>query len=46
MQLGMNFDAVRSESSIIHVFPFNSEKKRGGVALKLVREPYFSSMQR
>ncbi|KAL7168511.1 hypothetical protein ACSBR2_038863 [Camellia fascicularis] len=35
LNLGMNFDAIRSNSSIIHVFPFNSEKKRGGVALKL-----------
>ncbi|KAK4754923.1 hypothetical protein SAY87_008680 [Trapa incisa] len=35
IKLGMNFDAVRSESSIVHVFPFNSEKKRGGVAVKL-----------
>ncbi|KAK0571958.1 hypothetical protein LWI29_023972 [Acer saccharum] len=35
IQLGMNFEAARSESSIIHVFPFNSEKKRGGVAVKL-----------
>ncbi|XP_059637474.1 calcium-transporting ATPase 10, plasma membrane-type-like [Cornus florida] len=35
VNLGMIFDAVRSESSIVHVFPFNSEKKRGGVALKL-----------
>lgn len=35
-QLGMNFDLVRSNSSIIHAFPFNSEKKRGGVAVKLV----------
>ncbi|KAL2533398.1 Calcium-transporting ATPase 8 [Abeliophyllum distichum] len=34
-QLGMDFDAVRSMSLIIHAFPFNSEKKRGGVALKL-----------
>ncbi|KAH1232142.1 Calcium-transporting ATPase 8, plasma membrane-type [Glycine max] len=25
---------TRSESSIIHVFPFNSEKKRGGVAIQ------------
>ncbi|CAK8564077.1 unnamed protein product [Lathyrus sativus] len=33
-QLGMDFEAARSESSIIHVFPFNSDKKRGGVALK------------
>ncbi|KAG5105581.1 hypothetical protein JHK82_042551 [Glycine max] len=30
IQIGMNFMAARSESSIIHVFPFNSEKKRGG----------------
>ncbi|TXG61108.1 hypothetical protein EZV62_012471 [Acer yangbiense] len=35
IQLGMNFEAARSESSIIRVFPFNSEKKRGGVAVKL-----------
>ncbi|MED6207560.1 Calcium-transporting ATPase 10, plasma membrane-type [Stylosanthes scabra] len=34
VQLGMNFKAARSESSIIHVFPFNSEKKRGGVAVQ------------
>ncbi|KAJ6673157.1 CALCIUM-TRANSPORTING ATPASE [Salix viminalis] len=35
IKLGMNFNAVRSESSVIHVFPFNSEKKKGGVALQL-----------
>ncbi|XP_030544971.1 calcium-transporting ATPase 10, plasma membrane-type [Rhodamnia argentea] len=35
LKLGMNFEATQLESSIIHVFPFNSEKKRGGVALKL-----------
>ncbi|XP_024019921.1 calcium-transporting ATPase 10, plasma membrane-type isoform X1 [Morus notabilis] len=35
IQIGMNFEAARSESSILHVFPFNSEKKRGGVAVKL-----------
>ncbi|KAL4571213.1 hypothetical protein LXL04_017966 [Taraxacum kok-saghyz] len=34
LKLGMNFEAVRSESAIIHAFPFNSEKKRGGVAVK------------
>ncbi|XP_061951139.1 calcium-transporting ATPase 8, plasma membrane-type-like isoform X1 [Populus nigra] len=34
-KLGMNFDAVRSESSVINVFLFNSEKKKGGVALQL-----------
>ncbi|KAH1232143.1 hypothetical protein AAZX31_09G058900 [Glycine max] len=34
IQIGMNFTAARSESSIIHVFPFNSEKKRGGVAIQ------------
>nr|GEV62285.1 hypothetical protein [Tanacetum cinerariifolium] len=33
----MNFDAIKSESSIIHAFPFNSEKKRGGVAVKRLR---------
>ncbi|KAJ9141294.1 hypothetical protein P3X46_031842 [Hevea brasiliensis] len=35
VKLGMNFDAVKSESTVLHVFPFNSAKKRGGVALKL-----------
>lgn len=30
----MDFEAARSESSIIHVFLFNSDKKRGGVALQ------------
>eukprot|EP00253_Pinus_taeda_P025991 PITA_25991 len=30
----MNFDNERSKSSILHVSTFNSEKKRGGVALK------------
>ncbi|XP_068332227.1 calcium-transporting ATPase 10, plasma membrane-type-like isoform X1 [Pyrus communis] len=35
IKLGMNFDAIRSESSLLHVFPFNSEKKRGGAAVKL-----------
>ncbi|KAG9134731.1 hypothetical protein Leryth_001040 [Lithospermum erythrorhizon] len=34
INLGMNFDAVRKDASIIHAFPFNSEKKRGGVAVK------------
>ncbi|CAK7323699.1 unnamed protein product [Dovyalis caffra] len=32
--LGMKFDVLRSESKILHVFPFNSEKKRGGVAVQ------------
>ncbi|KAL3500797.1 hypothetical protein ACH5RR_039890 [Cinchona calisaya] len=35
LNLGMNFDVTRSNSSIIHAFPFNSEKKRVGVAVKL-----------
>ncbi|KAI8015115.1 Calcium-transporting ATPase 8, plasma membrane-type [Camellia lanceoleosa] len=35
VKLGMNFDAIRSTCSIIHAFPFNSEKKRAGIALKL-----------
>ncbi|GMI78134.1 autoinhibited Ca(2+)-ATPase 9 [Hibiscus trionum] len=34
IKLGMKFDAIRSESTILHVFPFNSEKKRGGVAVR------------
>ncbi|KAJ0984186.1 hypothetical protein J5N97_002542 [Dioscorea zingiberensis] len=33
VKLGMIFDDARSKSSILHVFPFNSEKKRGGVAV-------------
>ena len=40
LQLGMNFDLARSESMILQVFPFNSEKKRGGVAVKLVSGLY------
>ncbi|GER44799.1 calcium-transporting ATPase 8 family protein [Striga asiatica] len=35
VKLGMDFGAVQSDSVIIHALPFNSEKKRGGVALKL-----------
>ncbi|XP_065042561.1 calcium-transporting ATPase 5, plasma membrane-type-like [Musa acuminata AAA Group] len=33
VKLGMIFDDARSKSSIAHVFPFNSDKKRGGVAV-------------
>ncbi|KZV28015.1 cation-transporting atpase plant [Dorcoceras hygrometricum] len=35
VNLGMDFSAARSDSMIIQAVPFNSEKKRGGVALKL-----------
>ncbi|ONK70582.1 uncharacterized protein A4U43_C05F35220 [Asparagus officinalis] len=35
VKLGMKFNDARSKSSILHVFPFNSEKKRGGVALNV-----------
>ncbi|KAE8771840.1 P-type ATPase [Hordeum vulgare] len=35
LQLGMNFSETRSKSSILQVFPFNSEKKRGGVAVQV-----------
>ncbi|KAJ8447578.1 hypothetical protein Cgig2_031191 [Carnegiea gigantea] len=35
VELGMKFDVVRSEAIVLHVCPFNSEKKRGGVALQL-----------
>nr|XP_023915633.1 calcium-transporting ATPase 8, plasma membrane-type-like [Quercus suber] len=35
MKLGMKFEDIRSKSSVLHVFPFNSEKKQGGIALKL-----------
>ncbi|XP_022929647.1 calcium-transporting ATPase 10, plasma membrane-type-like [Cucurbita moschata] len=34
IKLGMNFQALRSESAILHVFPFSSDKKRGGVAVQ------------
>ncbi|KAL2539089.1 Calcium-transporting ATPase 9 [Abeliophyllum distichum] len=34
IMLGMKFDVVRSESILLHVCPFNSTKKRGGVALR------------
>ncbi|KAK4838265.1 hypothetical protein QYF36_012378 [Acer negundo] len=34
VKLGMKFNIVKSETAVLHVFPFNSEKKRGGVALK------------
>ncbi|KAL6998672.1 Calcium-transporting ATPase 9, plasma membrane-type, partial [Sarracenia purpurea var. burkii] len=33
VKLDMKFDVIRSESTVLHVSPFNSEKKRGGVAL-------------
>ncbi|KAM0831814.1 hypothetical protein ACQ4PT_065295 [Festuca glaucescens] len=33
LQLGMKFNETRSKSSILQVSPFNSEKKRGGVAV-------------
>ncbi|KAK9099789.1 hypothetical protein Scep_023219 [Stephania cephalantha] len=35
VKLGMKFEVVRSQSEVLHVFPFNSEKKRGGVAVGL-----------
>ncbi|XP_017258402.1 calcium-transporting ATPase 9, plasma membrane-type isoform X3 [Daucus carota subsp. sativus] len=31
---GMKFDDVKSECTLLHVSPFNSTKKRGGVALQ------------
>ncbi|XP_021315074.1 calcium-transporting ATPase 8, plasma membrane-type-like isoform X2 [Sorghum bicolor] len=33
--IGMDFKDVRSKSSVLHVLPFSSEKKRGGVVLKV-----------
>ncbi|KAI3900110.1 hypothetical protein MKW98_001010 [Papaver atlanticum] len=35
VKLGMNFEEQRSQCKLLHVFPFNSEKKRGGLALQL-----------
>ncbi|OWM81911.1 hypothetical protein CDL15_Pgr007950 [Punica granatum] len=40
VKLGMKFEAMKSESTVLQVFPFNSEKKRGGVALKVDSEAY------
>lgn len=34
--MGMVFEDARSKISVINVFPFNSEKKRGGVAVLVV----------
>ncbi|KAI3437157.1 Cation_ATPase_C domain-containing protein [Psidium guajava] len=34
VKLGMKFDVSRSESTVLHVVPFNSQKQRGGVAIK------------
>ncbi|EPS71825.1 hypothetical protein M569_02931 [Genlisea aurea] len=34
VKLGMKFDIVKSESIVLHVSPFNSTKKRGGVAVR------------
>ncbi|XP_055825290.1 calcium-transporting ATPase 9, plasma membrane-type [Solanum dulcamara] len=34
VKIGMKFDVVRSQSIILHVSPFNSTKKRGGVAVR------------
>ncbi|KAL7591654.1 hypothetical protein Lser_V15G33118 [Lactuca serriola] len=41
VKLGMNFDVVRLECSVIYASPFNSEKKRGGVAVKRIIEDLF-----
>ncbi|KAG0463127.1 hypothetical protein HPP92_021603 [Vanilla planifolia] len=35
IKLGMKFNNARSKGSILHVYPFNSEKKRGGVAINV-----------
>ncbi|CAA6671131.1 unnamed protein product [Spirodela intermedia] len=35
VEMGMKFEEVRRNSTILQVFPFNSEKKRGGLALLL-----------
>ncbi|XP_062001023.1 calcium-transporting ATPase 10, plasma membrane-type-like isoform X2 [Rosa rugosa] len=33
VKLGMEFNAIRSKYEFLFVFPFNSEKKRSGVAV-------------
>ncbi|KAI3932659.1 hypothetical protein MKW98_012630, partial [Papaver atlanticum] len=35
VKLGMNFDDLRSQCKPLRVFPFDSEVKRGGIALQL-----------
>ncbi|XP_031480261.1 calcium-transporting ATPase 5, plasma membrane-type-like isoform X2 [Nymphaea colorata] len=35
LKIGMKFEELRSQSSVVHVVPFNSEKKCGGIAIKL-----------
>lgn len=37
-QLGMKFVGIRSKIAVLSVFPFNSEKKRGGVAVQSMSE--------
>ncbi|KAM7272294.1 hypothetical protein ACFE04_026957 [Oxalis oulophora] len=39
LELGMNFEAERKRSSILHVYPFSSEKKRGGAAVQAPDSP-------
>ncbi|KAK6796106.1 hypothetical protein RDI58_009561 [Solanum bulbocastanum] len=34
VKIGMKFNVVRSQSMVLHVSPFNSTKKRGGVAVR------------
>ncbi|GER28339.1 calcium-transporting ATPase [Striga asiatica] len=34
VKLGMKFEVVKAESIVLHASPFNSTKKRGGVALR------------
>ncbi|XP_015070822.1 calcium-transporting ATPase 9, plasma membrane-type isoform X2 [Solanum pennellii] len=34
VKIGMKFDVVRSQSIVLHVSPFNSTKKRGGVVVR------------
>ncbi|KAI4326214.1 hypothetical protein MLD38_031551 [Melastoma candidum] len=41
VKLGMKFDVVRSKSTILHVTPFNSQKKKGGIAVKRVNSEIF-----
>jgi len=40
----MDFHDMRSKSAVIHVFPFNSEKKRGAVAVQVVRKLCISDL--
>jgi Ca2+-transporting ATPase len=44
VELHMKFAEEKSKSSIIHVSPFNSEKKRAGVAVIVVNPSFVTNV--